>query len=727
MPKIKALFLTSILIAQFLLFAFIRPNTALAAQIGLSRVPDNVISAAPIDEEDEEWSEEDLEEDWEEDEEEDDFVPVAAPPVRRPTSPAATQPVTSKPAPSTTTTTTTTQTTKSTNPVTNKTSTDSAASSTTTTSTSTSSTTGTSDQEIQKQLGISPVDLDAKYSSLAKSTSRPKEDIIKLYSQYGKVLEGLNPENPKDLAEIEKLIEIVGVPKSERKPNTPTVKQAPKDDPTVNFSARSIPVRDAFATLARVSGKSITVSGQIQDRDVISVVEINSQPFTKAFLSLVEAADVDFTASDDTYTILKKRAQRTTTLSSSLDSTIVDLSLPLDQRYADLIYDNEDLSSIIKDVANKYGVDVVLTATPTDRVTLRVRGINVEDAFELLFAGSQFNFTRKEDTFVVYSSANKNFSLDKKTILFPLKYLQAQEAQKLLPTDLKNIVQVSENQNAFIAEASKQELTKLYEFLRTIDKPVPQVELNVKLVEVSRNFTRTSNLLQSPFTIGRIGQLTDSTDSSAATGVSRGFDLNLGADEFGIFANTPTFNQNRNNSNTKVNQRLLVTSGKSAKINFDEDINVLLNSADPSGQTIGVVQNQRIQRVTAGNSMDITPTVGAGGVVSVKVEIEVSANDTPNPTTGVPPRTVRRRLSSEIQVNNHETIAIGGLFDDRKNNGNSNEIPILSQIPIIGSLFTNAGNKSKKSSELIILITPHIRSGEDEQQVFIQAQGNDQL
>ena len=290
------------------------------------------------------------------------------------------------------------------------------------------------------------------FEALEKKLNRSKEDIEKMFQIYGDSLDGLDPSNPNDLNEIEKLIEIVGVPKRRRAVRKATKKVALTTDPMVNFSARNIPVRDAFATLARVSGKSITVSGQIQERDTVSVVEISNQPFTKAFLSLVEAADVDFSASGDNFTILKKQGQRTTSLKSGLDTTDIDLTLALEDRYADLIYDNEDLASIIKDLANKYGVDVVMTATPTERITLRVRGVNIEDAFELVFSGSQFSYTRKDDTFVVYSSANKNFSLDKKTVLFPLKYLEAQEAQKLLPEELKNIVQVSENQNAFIAE-----------------------------------------------------------------------------------------------------------------------------------------------------------------------------------------------------------------------------------------------------------------------------------
>jgi type II secretory pathway component GspD/PulD (secretin) len=400
-----------------------------------------------------------------------------------------------------------------------------------------------------------------------------------------------------------------------------------------------------------------------------------------------------------------------------MDSTDIDLTKALEDRYADLIYDNEDLSSIIKDLANKYGVDVVMTATPTDRITLRVRGVNIEDAFELVFAGSQFGYTRKDDTFIVYSTTNKNFGLDRKTILFPLKYLEAQQAQKLLPAEIKDKVQISETQNAFIASGSKMELTQLYDFIRTIDRPIPQVEFNVQLVEVSRDFSRSVGLLQDQFSLGKIGNLT------GGTGLNFGWNSTFNEENTAIFKNRPTYNQSSGTSQIKVNQRLLVTSGKSAKINFDEDRNILLNAGSSTGQNIGVVQQQNIQRITAGNSMDITPVVGGGGVVTVKVEVEVSANNDINNDTGIPRTTVRRRLSSVIQITDNETIAIGGLFDNRKSLGNKNELPLVSRLPVIGQLFTSQGSKNKNLKELIILITPHIKTGEEKEQVYIQAEG----
>lgn len=697
----------------------------LIAAVSLAKTP--FIAAKPSDDEDD-WSDDDWDDEdngfYGDDEEEED-TPVVKKQVTTPVKTTAPVVTVSPAKPTTTSSPAKTTTTTTTTPVKTTTTTTIPTATQTTLAAKSAEDAAKIDADLkakaQRDLEKTEAQKRTNYVKLANTFDRTPEDFARLYSQYGDLLAGLNPENPKDLKEIEKLIEIVGIPKRERTiKKEATLKQAPSEDPIVNFSARNIATRDAFATLARVSGKSITVSGSVQDRDTISVVEINNQPFTKAFLSLVDAADVDFRRSGDNYTILKKQGGKGTSLIAGFDTSDIDLTLPLEERYADLTYDNEDLSSIIKDLANTYGVDVVMTANPTDRITLKVRGVNIDDAFELLFAGSQFNYTKKGETYVVYSSTNKNFSLDSRTVLFPLKYLEAQEANKLLPAELKNLVQVSSNQNAFIADGSKQQLTQLYDFIRTIDKPIPQVELVVKLVEISKDFTQSHNLYQTPFTIGKIGNVTAA--GSGTTAPSTGFNVNLGSKYMGIFANNPTFSQTNNNAQIKVNQRLLVTSGKSAKINFDQDINVVLNKAGAIGTGSIAAQQQSINRVTAGNSMDITPIVGGGGVVTVKVEVEVSVNGTIDPTTGVPQQTVRRRISSEIQIVNHETIAIGGLFDDRKGYTRNNEIPVLSKIPIIGSLFGN-NSRNKNLRELLILITPNIRTGDEVEEVYLQAAG----
>ena len=298
---------------------------------------------------------------------------------------------------------------------------------------------------------------------------------------------------------------------------------------SINFSARNIPVRDAFATLARISGKSITVSGDIQDRQTISVVEINDLSFNDAFLNLVRAAGVDFVArGENNFTILRANSRSDIKLFSSLESSLVDTSLPLEERKTDLVYDNKDISSIIKDLANLYGVDIILTAQPTERVTVKLKDVNINDALTLILAGSQFKHTKSDSAYVIYNSSNKNFSLYNETAFITLNYLDSKEVLKLLPEDIKKLAKSSEKQNALIADGSAEDITKLKNFIKAVDKPIPQVELDVKLVELSESLNRGLSAYNLEFGLGRVGKFTPNlTTPDAGDLINSSFNLKI--------------------------------------------------------------------------------------------------------------------------------------------------------------------------------------------------------
>ena len=63
-----------------------------------------------------------------------------------------------------------------------------------------------------------------------------------------------------------------------------------------------------------------------------------------------------------------------------------------------------------------------------------------------------------------------------------------------------------------------------------------------------------------------------------------------------------------------------------------------------------------------------------------------------------------REIESVLQINSGDTAIIGGLMQDTKNDVNKG-VPILSQIPFIGGLFSYEDNQREKS-ELIIFIKP---------------------
>ena len=66
---------------------------------------------------------------------------------------------------------------------------------------------------------------------------------------------------------------------------------------------------------------------------------------------------------------------------------------------------------------------------------------------------------------------------------------------------------------------------------------------------------------------------------------------------------------------------------------------------------------------------------------------------------------------TKVMIKDGSTVLIGGLMSTRRTKSRSG-IPILSRIPIIGIAFRSTDDRSS-NSELSVLLTPHIMSGEE--------------
>lgn len=511
-------------------------------------------------------------------------------------------------------------------------------------------------------------------------------------------------------SEIGKDILQEGKKKKETQKTTAPV--ATSEQELITFSARNIPVKDAFATLARISGKSIAVGSDIRDDETIAVVEIQNQTFEDAFFSLIDAARVNYTTTGNSYTVVRG-ATTSPIMIFGLGAAGIDKTLPLLERTADISYDNQDLATLLKDLANKYGIDIVLSATPTERISCRVRNVNIEEALRLVLSGTSFDYTRvgdEEETFVIYNRLNKNFTVGQESKMFPLMNLEAMDVQALLPVEVRANIRISNDQNALIADGSPNDLRRIDEFLKGIDKPLPQVELELKLIEVQKRASEDLRLfLDSGFQIGKFSKFQPLPDgTSRKIGSVTVFDFSL--DNWRIFNKKLTYLEKAGLAQVRAYPKLVSLSGRTAMINIDTDTNLVLGAATGQGQQIGVVATQQLQRITAGTALSITPIVGTGGLITAKIQIEVSDNSGTTTQNGVtvPATTTRRRINADVQVRDGETVAIGGLVVDN-NSVDRVGLPFLTKLPVIGNYINNR-NRQRTQSELIVLITPTIRN-----------------
>jgi pilus assembly protein CpaC len=103
------------------------------------------------------------------------------------------------------------------------------------------------------------------------------------------------------------------------------------------------------------------------------------------------------------------------------------------------------------------------------------------------------------------------------------------------------------------------------------------------------------------------------------------------------------------------------------------------------------------------------PTVTPRGTIHLEVAPEVSALDFTNGLTvsgfNVPALTTRR-LSTQVELNEGQSFAIGGLLDKRTSD-TFEKIPFIGDIPILGRLFQSK-SVSKQDTELIVIVTPEL-------------------
>ena len=120
---------------------------------------------------------------------------------------------------------------------------------------------------------------------------------------------------------------------------------------------------------------------------------------------------------------------------------------------------------------------------------------------------------------------------------------------------------------------------------------------------------------------------------------------------------------------------------------------------------------ESVQFIDVGLKLVVVPTIGADGFVTMKIKPEVSSvKETITTESGSEVPIVQTSQSETVvKVKNGCTLIIAGLLKQEDTN-NSNGLPFLSRMPILGHLFSNRTKENKKT-ELVIFITPTIITG----------------
>jgi general secretion pathway protein D len=267
--------------------------------------------------------------------------------------------------------------------------------------------------------------------------------------------------------------------------------------------------------------------------------------------------------------------------------------------------------------------------------------------------------------------------------------------------------------NALIILATAADYRMIEAALKKLDIVPLQVLIEATIAEV----TLTDELkygLQWFFKTGNLSfNLTEGTES----GVAQSFASSTIPSAFSFLFSTTNIQAaiNALEKVTDVNvissPQLMVLDNQTATLQVGDQVPfatqsaVNLDNIDPNDPNTSTITTSN-QLIDTGIILKVTPRVNKGGLVIMEIEQEVS-DAIGTTSSGIDSPTIQqRKITSTIAIQSGETVALGGLIKDKKDNSKSG-LPVLSQVPVLGALFGTTSNTDTRT-ELLILITPRV-------------------
>ena len=422
-----------------------------------------------------------------------------------------------------------------------------------------------------------------------------------------------------------------------------------------------------------------------------------------------------------------------------------------------------NLNDVLKMLSRQTGLNFVSTETVKERVlTLYMDNVPLKEAMDIIFKANNlgYDFYPEAKVFVVKELGNP--AIEVKTKVYYLKYITVNssnvksvisaggETAKTpgggggpgggassrgggaaaggsggsLTDSLKNMMselgKISEDPltNSLIITDIPTRFPLIEELLSKLDVPIPQVMIEVEMLDVSRglidqlgfNFTNgfiatfTPGGFSTPFPLKAKDNfnLVNKFSPISNLGTPGGLLSNL---DFSSMQMVMQFLNKDTSTRFLARPRILTLVNESAEVDLtmDEVVSAVGTSSQGTGPA---VTTTTIERKETGTKLTVTPQVNleTGEVI---MSLNVSNKESKISTLTAATKDIETRgTKSMVRLKDGDTLLIGGLI--RKTDEDAvTKIPFISEIPVLGRLFRYK-NTNHTERELCVFLTPHI-------------------
>jgi general secretion pathway protein D len=366
---------------------------------------------------------------------------------------------------------------------------------------------------------------------------------------------------------------------------------------------------------------------------------------------------------------------------------------------------------IYRALGKAFGINILFDPNLKDQeITLELEDVTAQSALETLMrAAGQFYKVQDEHTIIIAADTPQNRRLYEDLVIqtFFLSNAEVKDMMNILRSlvDAKKIA-TNEQLNAIILRDTADKVKVAERIIESNDKAKAEVVVDVELMQLDTSKIRDLGMALSQYSV------TQSLDTGGTDVPLRVSDLQF-LNQSNWTLTIPNFVYNFLKSSTDAQllarPQLRISEGEKARLVIGDKVPIpvtTFNTSNTVGSNIVPITSFQYQEV--GITIEIEPRVHHNKEVTLKVKVEVSnINGFITGSGGQQqPRIGTRTIDSTIRLKDGETNFLAGLIRTDESSDSSG-IAGLSEIPILGHLFsTKHANRSR--TDIILTLTPHI-------------------
>jgi type IV pilus assembly protein PilQ len=401
-----------------------------------------------------------------------------------------------------------------------------------------------------------------------------------------------------------------------------------------------------------------------------------------------------------------------------------------------------DLRSVLRTFADISGLNIVIDPTINGTVDVSLKDVPWDQALDIVLKANKLDYVvdgtvvRIAPISVIRSEQEERRKLNDEMALagelrvltVPLSYAKAPDLVGILTRSAlspRGEVQVDTRTNTLIVRDLADRLSTAADLVKTLDRPQPQVEIEARIVQTTRDFARALGV-EWGFT-GRVDPALGNT-----TGLAFPNNGSLTGRVGGVQGPTTAEASSERGVNLRAPTPSSAVGLALGSVNGAVNLDVVLSALESTGRgrllstprvstqnNIEAEMTQGIQipiQTVANNTvtvsfkdaaltLKVTPQITASNTIIMRVFLENATPDFSRAVNGIPPIDTQRAVTT-VLVADGETTVIGGIYVSLEQ-VSQDRVPLLHRLPLLGWLFKRDVN-SDESRELLIFITPRI-------------------